>query len=303
MLEFVNRREIDDKKWDDVVAHSPSETLYPYSWYLDAAAENWSALIMDDYRFIMPLVWKRKYGISFLYQPFYTQQLGVFSQEFVDPATISAMLSHLPKKFISGNINFNSGNLVSEQGSFHVGDKKNYRLLLRHSYDQLRHSYSNNTRRNINRTMALNDKILKNVTTDELIRLKKDYDVIKRSGQSYRWMQELLETILNRGSGVIYGSVDGNQLEAAAFFGFSRKRAIYLVAVSSERGKQNRSMFKVVDAFIREHAGSDLILDFEGSNIPSVARFFEGFGADPEIYQNIRFNRLPVPLKRWQVHV
>ena len=57
-------------------------------------------------------------------------------------------------------------------------------------------------------------------------------------------------------------------------------------------------MFKIVDAFIREHAGSELILDFEGSNIPTVARFFAGFGARPEIYQGVSFDRLPLFLKR-----
>ncbi len=56
--------------------------------------------------------------------------------------------------------------------------------------------------------------------------------------------------------------------------------------------EENRSMFKIVDGFIKEHAGSNLFLDFEGSNIPNVARFFAGFGATPEVYQGVSFNRL-----------
>ncbi len=60
MIRYLDRREIDAEKWDDVIVHSPTETLYAYSWYLDASAGNWSALVMDDYRFILPLVWKRK---------------------------------------------------------------------------------------------------------------------------------------------------------------------------------------------------------------------------------------------------
>jgi len=49
-----------------------------------------------------------------------------------------------------------------------------------------------------------------------------------------------------------------------------------------------------VDQLIRDHAGSEKILDFEGSNIPSIARFFSGFGARPETYQEVRFSRLPL---------
>ena len=38
--------------------------------------------------------------------------------------------------------------------------------------------------------------------------------------------------------------------------------------------------------------------DFEGSMIPGVARFYAGFGANPETYFQLKFNRLPLPL-RW----
>ena len=57
-------------------------------------------------------------------------------------------------------------------------------------------------------------------------------------------------------------------------------------------------MFRILDAFIRDHAASGLALDFEGSNIPSVARFFGGFGAKADIYQGVSFSRLPAPLSK-----
>ena len=57
-------------------------------------------------------------------------------------------------------------------------------------------------------------------------------------------------------------------------------------------------MFRIVDTFIQDHAGSGLILDFEGSNIPSVARFFSGFGAQAEIYQGVSFSRIPATLTK-----
>ena len=111
-MEFLHRKEIDDQKWDEAIARSTAETLYPYSWYLDAAADNWSALVMDNYRFVMPLIWKKKYGIRYLYHPFYTQQLGVFSGEYVDPTLITTFLKLLVKKYRFAIINFNTKNLV-----------------------------------------------------------------------------------------------------------------------------------------------------------------------------------------------
>jgi len=37
-------------------------------------------------------------------------------------------------------------------------------------------------------------------------------------------------------------------------------------------------MFLLLDAYIRDHAASDLCLDFNGSSNPNVARMYQGFG-------------------------
>jgi hypothetical protein len=292
-IRYLDRNEIDTGRWDDVIAHSPVETLYPYSWYLDAVAEHWSALVMEDYRFIMPLVWKRKMGISYLYQPFHTQQLGVFSREYVDPPVIAGMLSKLPRRFLAATIHFNTGNLVGEKGHYDVSDLTNYVLEMNHSYGELSGSFSNNAKRNIRKAYELNDHIEKVMDPHELVGFKRDHDHISRSEADFNMLAGLLKAIGEHVETKIYVSRDGSGiLEAAAFFGFSKTRAIYLVSASTASGKENRCMFKLVDAFIREHAGSGLILDFEGSNMPSVARFFSGFGARPETYQRISFNKL-----------
>ena len=128
--------------------------------------------------------------------------------------------------------------------------------------------------------------------------MEMENDVIKRTNDEYLWLENLIKTISAKSAGCVYAAKEGGALVAAAFFGFSQSRAIYLVSASSTLGKEDRSMFKIVDAFIKDHAGSELVLDFEGSNIPSVARFFAGFGAKPEIYQSASFSRLPGFLKR-----
>ena len=108
MIRFLDREDIDAGKWDKVIARSPAETIYPYTWYLDQVADNWSALVMDDYLFVMPVAWKRKVGMKYIYQPFYTQQLGVFGKEEPDPDLLRKMLKLLYRKFRFAGLNFNS---------------------------------------------------------------------------------------------------------------------------------------------------------------------------------------------------
>ncbi len=181
MLKLVQRKEIDVLKWDDLIAHSPAETIYPYSWYLDAVAQNWSALVVDDYRFVMPVVWKKKAGMKYIYQPFYTQQLGVFSKEYVEPELIQGMLKILYKKFRFAGMNFNAKNLVGEEKHFIVEDKSNYVMSLNQDYDTHYSGFSSNAKRNIKKSIEFADQVERNLAVEELRRLKRQNDVIKRA--------------------------------------------------------------------------------------------------------------------------
>ena len=297
-IDFIKRKEIEVEKWDRLIAESPAETIYPYAWYLDAVSENWSALVVDDYRFVMPVVWKKKAGMKYIYQPFYTQQLGVFSREYVDPELIRKMLRILYKKFRFAGMNFNARNLVGEDAPFIVDDKSNYVMTLDRDYDTHSRAYSSNATRNIKKSMELSEVIERNLPVEELVRLKRENDVIQRSEEDYRWMVDLFESIQQKEAGKIYAIRAGSEITSAAFFAFSETRAIYLLSASSQEGKEQRGMFRIVDTFIREHAGTGVILDFEGSNIPSVARFFGGFGAHAEIYQGVSFSRIPATLTK-----
>ncbi len=296
MLKFIHRKAIDAGKWDRVIAESPAETIYPYSWYLDAVADQWSALVEDDYRFIMPVVWTKKAGIRYVYRPAYTQQLGVFSREYVDPGIIRDMLKIIYRKFRFAGINFNSRNLLGEDPLFAVEDKSNYILKLDLDYDQHRQAYSGTVNRNLSQSEEFKEVVVKEVAVEELLKLKKINDVIRKSEEDYLRLQQVLDTLTQRGEGKVLAVRSGNEITAAAYFAFSRTRAIYLVSANGKTGKEHRSMYRIVDAFIREHAGSGKILDFEGSSIPAVARFFGGFGARPEIYQALSFSRLSATL-------
>ena len=298
MIRFIDRKEIDVGKWDRLIAQSPAETIYAYTWYLDQVANNWSALVVDNYRYVMPVAWKKKVGMKYIYHPFYTQQLGVFGRDEPDPDLLRKMLKMLYRKFRFAGLNLNTLNLVGEEKPFEVVDKSNYVLPLDREYNHLFASFKTNTKRNLKKSIDLSDLVDKGISVEELVGLKRRNDVIKRSEEGYQWLEGLLETIVKRGDGKIYATRTEGRLTAAAFFASSKTRAIYLLSASSSEGKERRAMFRIVDTFIRDHASSGMILDFEGSNIPSVARFFIGFGARAEIYQGVSFNRLPVMLTR-----
>jgi hypothetical protein len=56
-------------------------------------------------------------------------------------------------------------------------------------------------------------------------------------------------------------------------------------------------MFYLIDKIIVEYSPGNLVLDFEGSNDASLARFYKGFGAKESSYLTLKINRLKFPYK------
>ena len=79
-IKYLQHKEIDKSKWDACISRAPNGLIYPYSFYLDAMAKHWDALVLKDYEAVMPLTWNRKYGFYYLYQPAFTASLGVFGK-------------------------------------------------------------------------------------------------------------------------------------------------------------------------------------------------------------------------------
>ncbi|MFH1005014.1 MAG: hypothetical protein V1781_05925 [Bacteroidota bacterium] len=106
-INYISHSHINKKTWDECIEHSQNSLIYAYSWYLDIVCPNWEALVEGDYESVMPLTWEKKYGIRYLFQPYFTQQLGIFSKNKLEKKTIEKFLLSIPTyyKFIEINLN------------------------------------------------------------------------------------------------------------------------------------------------------------------------------------------------------
>jgi len=112
MIHYLPHSAIDEQKWDACITNSPNRIPYALSWWLNAVCPEWEALVQDDCHSVMPLTRGHKFGFHYLYQPYFTQQLGIFSPSPVLLVTINEFLSAIPGKFKYVNIQLNSGNIV-----------------------------------------------------------------------------------------------------------------------------------------------------------------------------------------------
>ena len=295
MLNYLVSEEINKVKWDKCIESSVANQLYGYSWYLDLVSPGWCAIVEDDYESVMPLPVKKKYGIRYIIQPPHTQQLGVFAKGECDAGKISSFIDVIPTFYKLIDINLNHSNDTSGL-SFKFGKKTNYELMLSGSKDSLKKKYSENTGRNVQK--AINDaEVFENITTNEIAGLIKENPVQEMSTGQFNWIKHFMEKIEERGDKLIVGAYHNGVLCAAVFLINFKGRIYYIIPVSTSTGKEKRAMFAILDYIIGKYAGSNTILDFEGSNIEGVARFYKGFGASPISYSRIRIVRLPIIFK------
>ena len=76
-------------------------------------------------------------------------------------------------------------------------------------------------------------------------------------------------------------------------FFITNSRIYYVLAGNDPSGRPIAASHQLINAVIEKYAGKALILDFEGSDIPGIAFFFEGFGAKSEQYYYLHNNNLP----------
>jgi Acetyltransferase (GNAT) domain len=304
-IQYLSNRQIDKHKWDQCIANASNGLIYGYSFYLDHMARNWDAIVLskdplpgNTYDAVLPLPWNSKYGIRYIYQPFLTAQLGIFGTHISNELTTSMILS-IPTSFRLIEMPLNSANHPSLPAKACV-NRSNYVLDLERPYVDLEKIYNDNTRRNLRKAAQSGCIVAKNIAVDEVIRLAvsqmKKYD--KQANENVERFRDLFQQLQAKNMTVTYGIELNGKLVSSAIFFYSHHRAYYILVGNHPDGRGVGASHALIDSFVKDHAGKKMILDFEGSDIPTLASFYSGFGAVLETYPALKINRLPL-LVRW----
>ena len=291
-IRWVRNGDIDKKRWNDILDASPGSPVYACSWYLDIVTDSWDALIWGDYEHVMPVPFRKKWGITYVYPPFFTQQLGIFPEA---PLYIQQeFASHLARSF--RHISYQASGTVNPDGfpGFHFSKRRNRCLLLRAGYESVAKNYSENTRRNLAKADKNQIGVIGSRDIPGYLGMKERSLRIKVSAETFHILRKLMEHTLKNGTGHISLALkpDG-EITAGAFYITYLNMCYYLNAFSTIAGMNTASAFEVVDQIVRKYAGTGITLDFEGSEVDGIDRFYRGFGANESFYYHLTFSRLP----------
>ncbi len=306
MIRFIENSHIDRAKWDSIV--SDCGLVYAQSWYLDIVHPEWSALVLDEYEAVMPITGGKKFGVNYLFQPFFVQQLGVFSRRKVTAEMLHGFLHAIPKKFRFAEIRLNEGNIVENQLQG-IEYHRNVTLDLNLDYATIRASYHNNTKRNLSKSENLDLQIIENIDIRKIIRLFRENrgaTVGAWGDAEYDTLISLAESALRRHAAFTLGVTEksNDELLCGALFMKTPSRVTFLFSGNSDRGKETHAMTFLLDRAIQRFANQPVTFDFEGSDDDNLVRFYLGFGGEEKRYSSYTYNNMSaigkVLLRLWK---
>tara|TARA_B110000971_G_C20038704_1_gene516103 strand:+ start:3362 stop:4252 length:891 start_codon:yes stop_codon:yes gene_type:complete len=288
MIHYIKRKDLDVVKYDACIENSLQSRVYAFSWYLDIVADNWDVLVSGDYEAVMPIPWKQKYFIKYATQPFFCQQLGVFSIEKTSEKLILRFIDTIAKKFKKITFNFNSGNKIA---TIKTKLRINYILNIENSFEENYQKFNKNRKRSLKKADK-NSLTIKDVNFNVLLEIaKKEKKTL--DNLAYLKLIKLFSTAKDKEKGFVLGVFNKNEeFFGGAFFLNDNKRITYLFSAMNEEGKNLNAATFLISYVLEKYSNKQYLLDFEGSMNVGIASFFRSFGAKKERYHQIKNNNL-----------
>ena len=287
MVDFklLNASQIDSDKWNDVVFHHGGGIVYSCTWYLNAVTGGkWKGLVFGDYDavaalpYAFPVLWHFKIN-----RPALVQQLGIIGPKHLLPNLIHILQLFTKEKRLKGVLSMNEHN---EPFLEHLKTKRTNMLLpLDQPYEVIRMNYSKKLRNRINHYLPFVDVGWADQSNVDLFLEKFVTFTLKPAGingnKLIRCTKKLINIAFEKNIGKIVFLYKDNQVIAGKFFLQTALRVVLLCSWFDKDYAKYNCQGLLTDALIKTYAGTQMTLDFEGSDIPGVFEFYVNF--NPQI--------------------
>ena len=301
-ISYLRRKEIDIDKWNTCIeSNLETASVSAMSWYLDACCSDWGALIMGDYRTVIPLPLRKKFGIAYVYPPFFAPRLGVLGEK-ITASELDTALHFASKKFKWIDLIFSPDTDINTS-NYQCFTHRVCTLDLQNSYDVLQKNYHKKHIYNCNRSQEGHLTFVQNANIEDVISLfSRNMGENKQVGyraKDYRELKDLVVLLQSKNAIEVVGVEDNEKkLCAGAFFTHRFGKYNFLFSGREQTKIQNRSMYFLLDNFILQHAQSAVSLQINGSNNDQLAKFYAGFGTQEHQSHQITIEKLPIFLKK-----
>lgn len=310
-VNLLSSEEINPEKWDNFVFKSPQGNIYHLHQYLNNLIPVWQAVIATEGNEIiaaMPFQSKLRYQIKFATQPFFAQYLGIlfnissenkYKELELKKKIIQEINTQLPSEIKYINYNF-APEFDYELPLIWSGwiQRKlyTYWLDIRAGYDSFIKNAASHVRREIKKIEQSTIEIRETNDPDSVIHILKTAKGSALSNIPQHYFNALAKNSKHynlSGKSTCFIAYDGEKAVAGIIYFLFKNKMIYYQGSTLPEYKNSGAMSAIIATSIKKYAGQFDYLDFDGSMIEPIERFFRGFGAYPVSYSNFSLNRLP----------
>lgn len=294
-IQFLTRMQINIAKWDNCIDKASNGLIYSFSFYLDALCDNWDAFVFGDYEAVMPLPWRKKIGIKYLYAPPFVQQLGITGNHGI--INNVELFQKIKKLFLYGDIFFNYSHSLSAPTPI---KKTNFIINLNQPYNELALHYSNVLKKNLKTASRTEFTISTNISHQIIIEIfqnkyqKRIHNVNKAD---FRNFSNLCDLLLSQNM-LETRTIENKEKEilATVLLLKDKKRIYNIINSITAVGRKVMANHVLFNKILKEFSETNILFDFEGSDLPGVKEFYEYFGPVNQPYFHFHYNNLPFPL-------
>jgi hypothetical protein len=248
--------------------------LYQNDWWLDAVCgeKNWNAVGTFAFPF------KKKYGLKLIQLPMLTLGLGPIGK-------ITEELEKQIPDFDLFDLNFLPGANPDWKG-FKQSKKHTYRIHDLSDMEKVFSDFNSSTRQQIR-------KAEKAVIVSESQDIEALYKMVsltfkrqsKKTPYTLAYVKSINEVCAKRNCRKILLAKDAEgNIHSACFIAWDKNTTYYIMGGADPKYKSSASYSLLMYSAIKEASKHSKEFDFCGSSIPSIERFFKGFGSEQVTY-------------------
>ncbi|CAM1372281.1 hypothetical protein [Tenacibaculum xiamenense] len=297
MITYFERDNLDIEKYNYCIENAIQYNIFGYSWYLDIVCEQWGAYVLNDYEAVMPVPWRKKMFIKYVYPPLWIIQLGIYSKQIEDE---NEFLIEVFDDFRFVELRMNVKNSFSMLNKFQK-EKQLQVISLKKDYETIKGGYNRNRKRELKKSLEADLTEHWGDNPSRFIKLFKHNvgkKVHKIKESDYQNLHTLMQVCIEKKVGELLTIYDkkGN-LVSGAFFLKQRNRITELVCSSDFKNRKNGANTFMNDRAVYRYEKNYDVFDFGGSSMRNIAKYYKSFGAKDENYVQLAYNNLPKLLK------
>lgn len=295
-IRLIPRNEISVEKWQ-LLEQDAEYPIFSSIWYLDAVSPEWQAFVLNDYELVLPILFKKKFGIKYALHPLLVRSFEILGES-------NAKKSQFLKMILS-QFDFYSINLKdisdSNLNQVYIENRSFQFLSFEENLVKTISNFSENTRRKIKQFENSNAKIEEISDSNqlsELFRQEKGSQFGNFNRDTYLKLDNLVELSRKLKIGYLFATKTENEILSLGFFILYNKHLLYVKGVVTENGKKIGAMQAIFNFVISKFHDQAKGLDFGGSNEVGLANFNKRFGAEDRNYVVLKNNKTKFPFRK-----